>query len=31
MNPVFLEIVLVALTAVCFWSLDRYVLGCEMV
>jgi hypothetical protein len=31
MNPVLLEIMLVSLTAICFWSLDRYVVGCDNV
>lgn len=31
MNPLLLEILLVALTATCFWSLDRYVMGCDNV
>jgi hypothetical protein len=31
MNPVLLELALIALTAVLFWALDRYVIGCETV
>lgn len=31
MNSVILEIALVALSLVCFWLLDRYVIGCERV
>jgi uncharacterized membrane protein len=31
MNPIVLEIGLVLLTAVSFWLLDRYVIGCEKV
>jgi hypothetical protein len=29
MNPVVLEIGLIVLSAVSFWLLDRYVIGCE--
>ena len=29
MSPVVLEIALAGLTALSFWLLDRYVLGCE--
>jgi hypothetical protein len=28
MNPFVLEAFLVVLTALCFWLLDRYVIGC---
>lgn len=28
MNPLVLEVGLVVLSAVCFWLLDRYVIGC---
>jgi uncharacterized membrane protein len=31
MNPIVLEIGLAALTAISFWLLDRYVIGCENV
>jgi uncharacterized membrane protein len=31
MNPLVLEIGLVALSALSFWLLDRYVLGCEKI
>ncbi len=31
MNPVVLEIGLVVLSAVSFWLLDRYVLGCAKI
>ncbi len=31
MNPVVLEIGLVLLSAVSFWLLDRYVIGCEKI
>ncbi len=31
MNPIVLELGLVLLTAVSFWLLDRYVIGCEKV
>ena len=31
MNPVVLEIGLVVLSAVSFWLLDRYVIGCEKI
>jgi uncharacterized membrane protein len=31
MNPIVLEAGLVVLTAVSFWILDRYVIGCEHV
>jgi hypothetical protein len=31
MNPLVLELALIALTTVSFWALDRYVIGCEMV
>jgi hypothetical protein len=31
MNPLVLEAGLVALSALAFWLLDRYVLGCENV
>ena len=31
MNPLLIEAALVALTAVSFWLLDRYVIGCERV
>ncbi len=31
MNPVVLEIGLVVVTALSFWLLDRYVIGCESV
>jgi hypothetical protein len=31
MNPVLLELALVALTAFSFWALDRYVVACEKV
>jgi hypothetical protein len=30
-NTLVLEIALVALTALCFWLLDRYVPGCEKI
>jgi hypothetical protein len=30
-SPMILELALVALTAVCFWLLDRYVIGLEKV
>jgi|HubBroStandDraft_1064217.scaffolds.fasta_scaffold285046_2 uncharacterized membrane protein len=29
MNPLVLEAGLLVLSAVCFWLLDRYVIGCE--
>jgi hypothetical protein len=29
MNAVLLEIALVALSALCFWILDRYAAGCS--
>jgi hypothetical protein len=28
-NPALVEIALIALTALSFWLLDRYVIGCE--
>jgi hypothetical protein len=31
MNPFVLELALVVLTAVSFWLLDRYVIGCEKI
>ncbi len=31
MNPIVLEFSLGLLTAVSFWLLDRYIIGCEMV
>ena len=31
MNAIVLEIGLVVLSAVAFWLLDRYVLGCEKI
>ena len=31
MNPIVLELSLLALTAVSFWLLDRYVIGCEKI
>jgi len=31
MSPMILELALVALSAVCFWLLDRYVIGLEKV
>jgi uncharacterized membrane protein len=31
MNPILIEVALVVLTAVSFWLLDRYVIGCERV
>ncbi len=31
MNPLVLEIGLAALSALSFWLLDRYVLGCEKI
>ena len=31
MNSVILEISLIVLSLVCFWLLDRYVIGCERV
>ena len=31
MNPIVLELGLIVLTAVSFWLLDRYVIGCEKV
>ncbi len=31
MNPLVLELCLVALSALSFWLLDRYVLGCEKI
>jgi hypothetical protein len=31
MNSIVLELALVLLTAVSFWLLDRYVIGCEKV
>ena len=31
MSPFVLEIGLVVLTAVSFWLLDRYVIGCEKI
>ncbi len=31
MNPIALELSLILLTAVSFWLLDRYVIGCEKV
>ena len=31
MNPIALEVVLLALSALSFWALDRYVIGCEKV
>jgi len=31
MNPIVLELGLILLTAVSFWLLDRYVIGCEKV
>ena len=31
MNPIVLELGLVLVTAVSFWLLDRYVIGCEKV
>jgi hypothetical protein len=31
MNPLVLEAGLVALSALSFWLLDRYVLGCEKI
>ena len=30
-NPIVLELLLVVLSAVSFWLLDRYVLGCEKI
>jgi hypothetical protein len=29
MNPLLLEVSLVVLSAVCFWLLDRYIVGCS--
>jgi hypothetical protein len=31
MTPLLLEFALIALTALSFWALDRYVVGCEKV
>jgi hypothetical protein len=31
MNSVLLELALIVLSVVCFWLLDRYVIGCERV
>jgi uncharacterized membrane protein len=31
MNPVVLELGILVLTAISFWLLDRYVIGCENV
>jgi hypothetical protein len=31
MNPVVLELVLLIVTALSFWLLDRYVIGCEKI
>jgi hypothetical protein len=31
MNSAILEISLIALSLVCFWLLDRYVIGCERI
>lgn len=31
MNPILLEAGLIALTALSFWLLDRYVAGCETI
>jgi len=31
MHPVLLEACLIALTALSFWLLDRYVVGCEKI
>jgi hypothetical protein len=31
MNPIPLELCLIALSALSFWLLDRYVLGCEQI
>jgi hypothetical protein len=30
-NPALLELFLLGLTAVSFWLLDRYVIGCEKI
>jgi hypothetical protein len=30
-SPIVLELALIVLTAVSFWLLDRYVIGCEKV
>jgi len=30
-NPIVLELALVVLSAVSFWLLDRYVIGCEKI
>jgi hypothetical protein len=30
-SPIVLELALIVLTAVSFWLLDRYVIGCENV
>jgi uncharacterized membrane protein len=31
MNPIVIELGLLILTAVSFWLLDRYVIGCEKI
>jgi hypothetical protein len=31
MNPIVIELGLLFLTAVSFWLLDRYVIGCEKI
>jgi hypothetical protein len=31
MNPMVLEACLIVLAAICFWLLDRYVIGCERI
>jgi hypothetical protein len=31
MNPALVELGLLALTALSFWVLDRYVIGCEKI
>jgi hypothetical protein len=31
MNSILLELALIVLSVVCFWLLDRYVIGCERV